>query len=202
MLTRQATDVVEVQPAWAINDDGWCTQAEMITSPNFGPRPSHTDISMLVIHNISLPMGQFGTPYISQLFQNILDHDAHPSFASLKGIRLSSHFLIRRDGQLIQFVSCRERAWHAGLSSFQGRDDCNNYSIGIELEGTDELPFESAQYDSLLKLSEALLATYAITNIVGHQEIAPGRKTDPGPFFDWTRYSNGLAGSWGLDRVT
>ena len=196
MLTKLAVDVTPAQPAWGINGEGWCTQAQMIASPNFGSRPSHTDIAMLVIHNISLPMGKFGTPYISQLFQNVLDYDAHPSFASLKGIRLSSHFLIRRDGQLIQFVSCRERAWHAGLSSFEGRDDCNNYSTGIELEGTDDTPFEPAQYQSLQRLSESLIAAYPITHIVGHQEIAPGRKTDPGPCFDWVRYRNGLGGSW------
>lgn len=196
MLTKQARAVAIREPDWNIDSTGWCEQALATPSPNFGSRPNEAVITLLVIHNISLPQGQFGTPFISQLFQNTLDHAAHPSFASLKGNRLSSHFLIRRDGQLIQFVSCHERAWHAGLSSFQGRDDCNNYSIGIELEGTDDKPFESAQYDCLNKLSEALIFAYPITHIVGHQEIAPGRKTDPGPHFDWLKYGDGLVGSW------
>jgi len=148
-----------------------------------------------VIHNISLPAGQFETPYIVELFQNSLDCDAHPSFADLRDLKVSSHFLIRRNGLIQQFVSVLERAWHAGLSQFQGRDGCNDFSIGIELEGTDDVPFEDAQYASLQQLSAALIQQFPIEHIVGHAEIAPGRKTDPGPYFDWLRYRLAL-GAW------
>ena len=148
-----------------------------------------------MIHNISLPAGQFETPYIVELFQNSLDCDAHPSFADLRDLKVSSHFLIRRNGLIQQFVSVLERAWHAGLSQFQGRDGCNDFSIGIELEGTDDVPFEDAQYASLQQLSAALIQQFPIEHIVGHAEIAPGRKTDPGPYFDWLRYRLAL-GAW------
>jgi AmpD protein len=183
---------------WEVDAQGWCLQVQQLVSPNFGKRPEGTAISMLVIHNISLPMGKFGSNYIVELFQNTLNCEAHPSFSSLKGLQVSSHFLILRDGHVQQFVSVLDRAWHAGLSHFQGRDGCNDFSIGIELEGCDSQPFEDAQYVSLLKLSQALLCHFPIEHIVGHEEIAPGRKTDPGPYFDWARYQQAL-GAW---RIT
>ena len=174
--------------------DGWCTQANRQDSPNTNARPDPADISLIVIHNISLPAGQFGGTAITDLFQNCLDCSAHESFESLRDVKVSSHFLIRRDGALIQFVSTLARAWHAGVSSFGGRSACNDFSIGIELEGTDDRPFESAQYHSLGLLTQALLARFAITYIVGHDEIAPDRKTDPGPCFDWDRYERSIDG--------
>jgi AmpD protein len=179
--------------AWEIRSDGWCTQASHLPSPNYNDRPDGAEITLLVIHNISLPAGQFGTPYIRDLFQNCLDCDCHPSFDSLRDLKVSTHFLIQRDGALIQFVSSLDRAWHAGISTFQGRSFCNDFSIGIELEGTDYVPFEPAQYQALKLLTQALLTRFAITDIAGHEEIAPGRKTDPGPCFDWLRYQESLA---------
>ncbi|GGC82135.1 1,6-anhydro-N-acetylmuramyl-L-alanine amidase AmpD [Undibacterium terreum] len=173
----------------AISDDGWCEGAERLASPNFNSRPPDSAISLLVIHNISLPAGQFGTTYIADLFQNRLEYSAHPSFESLRGLQVSAHFLIRRDGRLLQFVSAAQRAWHAGKSSFAGREGCNDFSIGIELEGSDELPFEEVQYETLAELSLALASAYPLTHIVGHEHIAPGRKTDPGPCFDWKLYA-------------
>lgn len=172
----------------SIGEDGWCEQAIRLGSPNFNARPIPDDISLLVIHNISLPVGQFGGASIAKLFQNCLDYSEHESFESLRDVKVSSHFLIRRDGALLQFVSTLDRAWHAGVSFFNGREACNDFSIGIELEGTDDLPFEQTQYDSLGLLTLTLLNRFAITHIVGHDEIAPGRKTDPGPCFDWALY--------------
>ncbi len=197
MLTRiNFTPSLPVSPLpYLIDAQGWCPQVPQLPSPNFGSRPAHTRISLLVIHNISLPAGQFETPYIVELFQNSLDCDAHPSFADLRDLKVSSHFLIRRNGLIQQFVSVLDRAWHAGLSQFQGRDGCNDFSIGIELEGSDEVPFEDAQYASLQQLSAALIQQFPIEHIVGHSEIAPGRKTDPGPYFDWLRYRLAL-GAW------
>lgn len=180
-------------PGWHIAADGWCTQANRQDSPNYNARPDPSDISLIVIHNISLPAGQFGGSAITELFQNCLDCSAHESFESLRDVEVSSHFLIRRDGALLQFVSTLDRAWHAGVSSFAGRETCNDFSIGVELEGTDDLPFETAQYDSLVVLTQALLARFTITHIVGHDEIAPGRKTDPGPCFDWALYERRIA---------
>ncbi|HTD05963.1 1,6-anhydro-N-acetylmuramyl-L-alanine amidase AmpD [Undibacterium sp.] len=171
-----------------IANDGWCPDAARYDSPHFNERPAGTRISLLVIHNISLPAGQFGGPHIADLFLNRLDYAAHPSFESLRDLQVSAHFLIRRDGGLLQFVSANRRAWHAGSSCFYGRSGCNDYSIGIELEGSDEVPFEEAQYRALTELSLALAAVYPLTHIVGHEHIAPGRKTDPGPCFDWRRY--------------
>ena len=168
--------------------DGWCAGAVRLESPNFNERPAGTQISLLVIHNISLPAGRFGGPYISDLFLNRLDCDAEPSFESLRGVQVSSHFLIRRDGSLLQFVSAANRAWHAGASSFGGRSGCNDFSIGIELEGSDTQAFEAQQYSTLAELSAALITAYPLTHITGHSHIAPGRKTDPGPYFDWKFY--------------
>jgi AmpD protein len=177
---------------WHISADGWCTQASRHDSPNHNARSDPADISLLVIHNISLPAGQFGGAAITELFQNCLDCSAHKSFESLRDVKVSSHFLIRRDGALLQFVSTLARAWHAGVSSFDGRAGCNDFSIGIELEGTDDLLFEPEQYQSLGLLTQALFARFPITHIVGHDEIAPGRKTDPGPCFDWELYERGI----------
>ncbi len=173
--------------------DGWLLNAKRLVSPHFNERPSGETISLLVIHNISLPAGCFGLPYIADLFLGRLDCTAHPSFDSLHGVRVSAHCLIRRDGEVIQFVPFDKRAWHAGVSEFAGRDNCNDFSIGIELEGTDTEPYTKQQYASLASLSKALCRHYpAITaeRIVGHCDIAPGRKTDPGESFDWPRYFN------------
>jgi AmpD protein len=145
-------------------------------------------VSLLVIHNISLPPGEFGGTGIAELFTNRLDAAAHPYYATVAGAKVSAHFLIRRDGELLQFVPCGSRAWHAGDSSWKGRACCNDFSIGIELEGTDEAPFTSAQYRRLAGLTRALKARYPLRDIVGHSDIAPGRKSDPGPHFDWSRY--------------
>ncbi|MBC3874733.1 1,6-anhydro-N-acetylmuramyl-L-alanine amidase AmpD [Undibacterium sp. LX15W] len=178
----------------------WCAQAQAVISPNFGPRPLGMAVDLLVIHNISLPLAEFGGDYILDLFQNRLDYDAHPSFASLRGVQVSSHFLIRRDGQILQFVAGSSRAWHAGVSHFQGRDGCNDFSIGIELEGCDTCAFTDAQYLSLTHLSNCLMRYFPLQHIVGHHEIAPGRKTDPGPYFDWLRYQRNLPG-WILSEL-
>lgn len=171
-----------------IDNDGWCGQAQHQPSPNFDARPAAASIDLLVIHNISLPPGQFGGPYIADLFSNCLDCDIHPYFDQLRALRVSSHFLIRRDGGLIQFVSANARAWHAGVSVFEGRERCNDFSIGIELEGSDFVPFDERQYHTLAELTVALRRRYSLRTVMGHQHIAPGRKTDPGPFFDWNAY--------------
>ncbi len=157
-------------------------------SPNFNERPQDTAVSLLVIHNITLPPGQFGTPYIADLFLNQLDLTADPWFSNVEGLKVSAHFVIDRLGQITQFVSCDERAWHAGISSFDGREQCNDFSIGIELEGTDDVPFEDAQYERLATLTQCLRDRYPLTAATGHSDIAPGRKTDPGPHFDWLRF--------------
>lgn len=174
---------------------GWCNGIRHCPSPNFNARPSG-EISLLVIHNISLPPGQFGTGKVVELFQNCLCADEHPYFAGIAELRVSAHFLIQRDGDVVQFVSCLDRAWHAGLSLFEGRDNCNDFSVGIELEGTDDQPFTDIQYAVLAQLSAQLCAAYpAITpeRICGHSDIAPGRKTDPGECFEWPRFFAGLA---------
>lgn len=170
-----------------VSADGWLDAARRVDSPNCDERPSGESISLIVIHAISLPPSLFGSGDIVRLFTNSLDPEAHPYFEKIGGLRVSAHFLIRRDGELIQFVSCRQRAWHAGISSWNGRERCNDFSIGIELEGCDELPFEEAQYARLVSLIDALRALYPIDSVVGHSDIAPGRKTDPGPCFDWQR---------------
>lgn len=171
----------------AIDAAGWFDRAISIVSPNCDERPLHAEIALIVIHNISLPPGVFGGEAVIDLFTNQLDWDAHPYYAQIREMRVSSHFFIRRDGQLIQFVSCDQRAWHAGVSVWAGRERCNDFSIGIELEGSDELPFDEAQYQTLRPLIASLKCRYAIEAIVGHSDIAPGRKTDPGPYFDWRR---------------
>ena len=165
--------------------DGWWRHAQRRDSPHCDARPPGCAIDLIVLHNISLPAGQFGTPYIDALFRGCLDTTADPSFADLAGLRVSAHFLLRRDGRTVQYVSCAQRAWHAGASSHRGRARCNDFSIGIELEGSDDCPFEPAQYDTLARLLGALCAHYPIADIVGHSDVAPQRKTDPGPCFDW-----------------
>jgi len=167
---------------------GWFSGVRCLPSPNFDTRPAHTPISLLVIHGISLPPDEFGGPGICQLFTNTLDCRAHPYYAQLAGLHVSAHFLVRRDGSIFQFVGCGYRAWHAGVSQWQGRTRCNDFSIGIELEGCDSGPFESCQYISLIRLTRHLRRHYPLQQIVGHSDIAPGRKTDPGPLFDWGRY--------------
>lgn len=171
-----------------ISADGWCSNLTRMPSANFDARPEQSPIDLLVIHNISLPPGQFGGRYVCDLFTNRLDCDAHPYFAQLRDLRVSAHFLILRDGAVIQFVSANDRAWHAGASSFAGRERCNDFSIGIELEGTDDEPFEAMQYSVLAELTCALRRRYPLVAVTGHEHIAPGRKTDPGPCFDWVRY--------------
>ena len=165
-------------------------------SPNFDARSPNIAIDLVVIHAISLPPGEFGGPYIEQLFTNRLEAGAHPYFAAIDGLRVSAHFLIRRDGRLIQFVDIFARAWHAGESNWQGRTRCNDFSIGVELEGCDEQSFTDAQYLRLGRLLEdlfELLPTLSVDRLVGHSDIAPGRKTDPGPHFDWSRVRQTLS---------
>ena len=176
-------------------DNGILKQADFVPSPHFNSRPANCEINLLVIHNISLPPGQFGGPFIEDLFTGNLDKEVHPFFEEIHQLQVSAHFLIRRDGKVIQFVPIQDRAWHAGLSSFQGQGNCNDNSIGIELEGTDDIPYSEAQYSALIELSEAIVeACPGITlgRIVGHQDIAPGRKTDPGSAFDWALFRSRL----------
>lgn len=173
---------------FAVAADGWVAGATRLPSPNFAERPDRALPTLIVVHNISLPPGEFGGSAITDLFLNRLDCDAHPYYDThLRDVQVSAHFVIHRDGALEQYVSCDERAWHAGASSFFGRERCNDFSIGIELEGSDETAFEAAQYRTLAALVNALVAHYPIEALAGHADIAPGRKTDPGPHFEWTR---------------
>lgn len=176
-----------------IDANGYLAGGEICLSPNYDAR-APDDVCLLVIHNISLPPDEFGGDGVARLFTNTLDRDAHPYYKTIPEGRVSSHFFIRRDGQLIQFVSVLQRAWHAGVSSWQGRERCNDFSIGIELEGSDNVPFTDAQYAMLHTLTIALRKAFPIRGIAGHSHIAPGRKTDPGPYFDWQRYLTRLAG--------
>jgi len=166
---------------------GWLPQALAIPSPNFDERPAGTAIELLVVHNISLPPGVFGGPAVGDLFLNSLDCSVHAFFAGLNGLKVSAHFFIRRAGALVQFVGCEQRAWHAGQSEWRGRARCNDFSIGVELEGSDHVQFTDAQYETLTALLTDLRSRYPIKAIVGHSDIAPGRKSDPGPFFEWAR---------------
>ncbi|MFN7835561.1 MAG: 1,6-anhydro-N-acetylmuramyl-L-alanine amidase AmpD [Burkholderiaceae bacterium] len=167
--------------------DGWWRFAEQLESPNVDDRPASVVVDMVVIHHISLPKNLFGTRQAHALFLNRLDPAAHPDFAALADLRVSAHFLIERTGRLTQFVSCERRAWHAGVSEWQGRTRCNDFSIGIELEGSETQGFEDEQYAVLNRLLAALRQRYPIVHHVGHSDIAPGRKVDPGPYFDWRR---------------
>lgn len=174
---------------------GWLSDAEHRPSAHFNARPAGADISLLVIHNISLPPGQFGTGHIQDFFLGSLDVHAHPYFDQIAELRVSAHFLIERDGKITQFVSCLDRAWHAGQSCFAGRDNCNDFSLGVELEGTDCQPYTQQQYASLVTLTQALRLAFpliSLERITGHEHIAPGRKTDPGPCFDWMHYRKQL----------
>ncbi|MDB5806155.1 MAG: N-acetylmuramyl-L-alanine amidase, negative regulator of AmpC, AmpD [Betaproteobacteria bacterium] len=174
--------------AAAIAAVGWHPRARRVVSPNRDARPAGIAVELLVLHNISLPPGRFGGPGVEQLFTNRLDPAADPFYTEIAGLKVSAHFFLRRDGSLIQFVSCGERAWHAGVSRWRGREKCNDFSIGIEIEGTDERPYTARQYARLAGLIDALRAAYpGIAGIAAHSEIAPGRKTDPGPSFDWAR---------------
>jgi AmpD protein len=174
--TPQATSV------W---QEGWLAAARRVDSPNFGLRPAGVEVSLVVLHNISLPPEEFGGVYVEALFTNTLNPAAHPYFVGIAGMAVSTHFFLRRNGEIVQFVSADARAWHAGHSSWQGRENCNDYSVGIELEGSDHQPFTSAQYAALWPLLAAIRAAYPIVAVAGHEHVAPGRKSDPGPCFDW-----------------
>lgn len=165
--------------------EGWLSGVVRLPSPNCDARPEGERITLVVIHNISLPPGEFGGPGVVQLFTNGLDPDEHPYYSGIAGLRVSAHLFIRRDGSVLQFVPCTLRAWHAGVSVWQGRACCNDFSIGIELEGTDDQSFSEAQYRQLNRVLALLKRTYPIEAVTGHADIAPGRKTDPGPCFDW-----------------
>jgi len=177
--------------------------ARHLHSPNFGPRPIGVTTDLLVLHSISLPPGVYGGEYVQQLFTNRLDWDAHPYFQEIRGLQVSAHFYIQRQGELWQFVSCDDRAWHAGVSAHLGRENCNDFSIGIELEGLEGDRFEALQYEALLALVPAIAQRYAITGIVGHEHIAPGRKADPGVGMDWSLLQTalGLPGQYFPDSV-
>ncbi len=172
---------------------GWYLPAHALRSPNFGPRPAAASIDLIVLHAISLPPGRYGGDEVQRLFTNQLDWEAHPYFETIRGIEVSAHFYLRRNGELWQFVSCDERAWHAGASSWRGRANCNDDSIGIELEGLEGEDFETAQYDALVPLCAALALQYPIRFVAGHEHIAPGRKHDPGAGFDWLRLQREFA---------
>ena len=172
---------------------GWYAPARACRVSNCNPRPGTHPIDLIVIHSISLPPGEYGGPHITDLFANRLETQAHPYFEQLRGLQVSAHFLIRRDGELLQFVDCDQRAWHAGVSSYRGRDNCNDDSIGIELEGLEGLRFEPVQYTALVNLCAALAQRYPIAHLAGHQHIAPGRKFDPGDGFDWAHLRQTLA---------
>lgn len=188
MDPEDGIDAGVTAPRFLVDIGGMCAGARWIPSPNHDARPDDAAISLVVIHGISLPPGEFGGEWITDLFLDRLHPGAHPYFAGLAGVRVSAHFLVRREGEVIQYVPCELRAWHAGKSSWKGRERCNDFSIGIELEGTDYWPYTDAQYDSLAHLTRALFERYGALDLAGHSDIAPGRKTDPGPHFDWPRY--------------
>jgi N-acetyl-anhydromuramoyl-L-alanine amidase len=176
-----------------ISADGLASGVPFVPSPNFDDRPEGTQIELLIVHSISLPPGEFGGPGIKQLFLNELNPDEHPYYAGIAALRVSAHFVVRRDGATIQYVACSKRAWHAGVSSWNGRSRCNDFSVGVELEGCDDMAFEAAQYATLVRLTRALRRRYPISDIAGHSDVAPGRKTDPGSHFDWQRYRSMIA---------
>jgi AmpD protein len=179
----------------AIWTHGWWAHARHRPSPNVGPRPAKTLVDLVVIHSISLPPGVYGGDAIGQLFTNQLDGAAHPYFEQIRGLQVSAHFVIDRRGRTTQYVSCDERAWHAGASQWQGRDNCNDFSIGIELEGLEGEFFEPAQYRSLTPLLRSLRHRYGVRWVVGHEHVAPGRKADPGAGFEWGRLQRSLGWS-------
>ena len=173
-------------------DAGWWHKARRCESPNFGVRPAGSTVDLVLIHSISLPPGEFGGDAIERLFTNRLDWDAHPYYEQIRGMQVSAHFLVRRGGELLQFVSCDDRAWHAGTSSWRGRAGCNDFSIGIELEGLEGSSFEGPQYKAVTGLVKALARRYPIVSVAGHEHVAPGRKQDPGAGFDWPGFMAAL----------
>jgi AmpD protein len=185
---------------WQFDALGTLSAARFVHSPNFDDRPTGERIELLVVHSISLPPGCFSGSAVADLFANRLDPAAHPFFATLAGLRVSAHFFIRRRGEVFQFVPVSKRAWHAGVSVWNGRERCNDFSVGIELEGCDDRVFTDAQYRQLVRLTRALQRSYPIDEIVGHADIAPGRKTDPGPGFDWARYRSMIARHAQIER--
>ncbi|NWN90848.1 1,6-anhydro-N-acetylmuramyl-L-alanine amidase AmpD [Marinobacter adhaerens] len=188
---KNSGSIIHREDTAALQNTGRLATARWVPSPNYGPRPQGAPISLLVVHSISLPPRQFGGPYIEDFFSNRLNPDEHPYFATIADLRVSAHALIRRDGSLIQFVSLLDRAWHAGRSCFDGTEECNDFSIGIELEGADDIPYTPEQYYALAELASVITSAWPeITHdrITGHCDIAPGRKTDPGPAFDWPHF--------------
>jgi N-acetyl-anhydromuramoyl-L-alanine amidase len=177
----------------ALWEGGWYAFARRLPSPNFGARPAGAQVDLVVIHSISLPPGRYGGDEVQQLFTNTLDWDAHPYFKTIEGLAVSAHFYVTRGGELWQFVSCDDRAWHAGASHYRGRAECNDDSIGIELEGLEGGPFEAPQYEALAGLCAAIAQRYPIAHVAGHEHIAPGRKGDPGAGFDWPHLRASLA---------
>ena len=176
-----------------IGPDGVASGLRYVPSPNCDERPAPGTVSLLVIHSISLPPGEYGGDCVERFFINRLDADAHPYFDALRGVRVSAHFFVRRDGEVIQFVPVGRRAWHAGASAWRGRARCNDFSVGVELEGLDDAPYEPPQYARLADLARALRIAMPLSAIAAHSDIAPGRKTDPGPLFDWPRFLSLLA---------
>ena len=194
-MTLKPVDPAALPPADApVWQGGWYRHARHLPSPNFGPRPSGTAIDLVVLHSISLPPGEYGGRNVQAFFSNRLDWDAHPYFQSIRGMQVSAHFFVQRDGALWQFVDCGQRAWHAGASSYRGRAQCNDDSIGIELEGLEGDGFEAAQYRARAALCRDLAQRYPIAHVAGHEHVAPGRKCDPGPGFDWRRLKTDLQG--------
>jgi AmpD protein len=184
------------EPDWR---DGWWRQATRVPSPNFNARPRDARVDTVVLHSISLPPGEYGGDAIERLFTNTLDWSAHPYFETIRGLEVSAHFVVRRDGSVRQFVSIDDRAWHAGRSSWDGRDGCNDWTIGVELEGLEGDAFEPAQYDTLERLLPAIDTERGIRHVIGHEHVAPGRKRDPGPGFDWQCLAARL--HWDVDRI-
>ncbi|MEA3195893.1 MAG: N-acetyl-anhydromuramoyl-L-alanine amidase [Betaproteobacteria bacterium] len=170
-----------------MSPEGWLEDLRRVESPNCDERPEGSEISLLIVHSISLPPGEFGGDSIERLFTNRLDPAAHAYFREIEGLRVSAHFLVRRDGEVVQFVPVLKRAWHAGASSWRGRGACNDFSVGVELEGTDDSAFEEAQYRSLEQLVARLRAALPLRDLAAHSDVSPGRKTDPGPAFDWSK---------------
>ena len=182
-------------PVRAVWRGGWLAAAQHLPSPNHSPRPAGAAVDLVIVHSISLPPGRYGTGQVQRLFTNRLDWDAHPYYAQIRGLQVSSHFFIERTGALWQFVDADRRAWHAGRSYYRGRADCNDDSVGIELAGLEGQPFQPAQYEPLVALCQALAARYPLRFVAGHEHVAPHRKQDPGPGFDWARLSRALAGA-------
>ncbi|MET4579191.1 1,6-anhydro-N-acetylmuramyl-L-alanine amidase AmpD [Ottowia thiooxydans] len=198
MPTKPPESLPATDTGKSLWDQGWYRHARRLDSPNFGPRPVGTEVDLIVVHSISLPPGRFEGDYVQALFTNQLNWEEDPYFQGIRGLEVSAHFYVRRDGALWQFVSCSDRAWHAGASCHQGRSNCNDFSVGIELEGLEGGVFEPAQYETLSSLCAAIAGHYPISAISGHEHIAPGRKQDPGVGFDWDELRNNLG--WSEER--